>query len=245
MPTSILPGNIRNVLPQKDESVPVAEPVQVVCCRKRITKEIVESLAIEKYRANGNGITIDDITTKCSVKKSKAQRSLKYFHSIEVLFTAQDLKREGIDLLQNENPQKYYATCIKAEVLENLKKRKSVPVQPTGVNLPKNSLYPLSNALEHQKAHTFLEVLVALAYAPPYIHKLLLMFHLNTEFFKELKQREQPINRAKTYEELLEDMLPIDYLQTVLWKYLLQLLILLSELIEMKMSVLSLLSWDK
>lgn len=27
------------------------------------------------------------------------------------------------------------------------------------------------------------------------------MFHLNTEFFKELRQREQPINRAKTYEE--------------------------------------------
>jgi hypothetical protein len=66
---------------------------------------------------------------------------------------------------------------MKSEILENLKKRKSVPVQPTGVNLPKDPLYPLSNAIEHQKAHTFLEALVALAYAPPYIHKLLLMFH--------------------------------------------------------------------
>jgi hypothetical protein len=27
------------------------------------------------------------------------------------------------------------------------------------------------------------------------------LFHLNTEFFREPKQREQPINRAKPYEE--------------------------------------------
>ena len=39
--------NTENVLPQGDESVPVAKPVQVGCCRKRITKEIVESLGIE------------------------------------------------------------------------------------------------------------------------------------------------------------------------------------------------------
>ena len=77
---------------------------------------------------------------------------------------------------------------MKSEILENLKKRKGVPVQPTGVNLPKYSLQLLSNALEHQKAHTSLEALVAPAYAPPYIHRLLLIFHLSTEFFKELKQ---------------------------------------------------------
>jgi hypothetical protein len=44
-------------------------------------------------------------------------------------------------------------------------------------------------------------MLVALAHAPAYIHKILLMFHLNPEFYNELKQREQPINRAKPYEE--------------------------------------------
>jgi hypothetical protein len=197
----MLPGNTENVLPQGGESVPVAEPVQVVCCRKLITKKMVRSCAIEKYRTNRKGITIEDITAKCAVKKSKAQRSLKYFHSTGVLFTANDLIREGIHLLQNKNPQEYFAACMKAEILENLKKRKSVPVQVSGVNLPKYSIYPLSNAIEHQNADTFLEVLVALAYAPPYIHKLLLMFHLNPEFYNELKQREQPINRAKPHEE--------------------------------------------
>src|SRR5918994_2339364 len=201
MSASTLPRDGSNVLPQKDESIPVTELVQVGRCQKLITKEIVESLAIEKYRANGKGITIEDLKIKCSVKKSKAQRSLKYFHSTGVLFTAQDLIRQDIDLLQNKNPQEYFATCIKAEILENLKRRKSVPVQPTGVNLSKDSKYPHSNAIEDQKAHSFLEVLVLLAYVPPYIHKLLLMFHLNTEFYNELKQKEQPTNRAKPYEE--------------------------------------------
>ena len=189
------------VLHHEDENVSVNEVVHVGRCRKPITKEIVESLATEKYRINGKGLTIRDLITKFSVKKSQAQRSFKYFHSTGVLFTAQDLIRQGIDLLQNKNPQDYYATCIRGEILENARKRRCVLVQATGVNLPKDSIYPLSNAIEHQKAHTFLEALVALAYAPPYIHKLLLMFHLNTEFYGELEQKEQPINRAKPYEE--------------------------------------------
>jgi hypothetical protein len=129
---------IKNVLVRREESVLIAENVQVGCCRRQITKKTIESMAIEKYRFSGHGITIKDITTKCSVKKSKAQRSLKYFHSTRVLFTAQDLMQQGIDLLQNKNLQEYFATCMKAEILENLK-RKSVPVEPTGVNLSKDS----------------------------------------------------------------------------------------------------------
>jgi hypothetical protein len=190
-----------NVLDGTDESVPVHKVGHVGRCQRLITKGLVRSLAIEKYRTNGKGITFEDLIIKFSIKKGQAQRSLKHFHSVGVLFTAQDLISKDIHLLQNKNPQEYFAVCVKAEILENLKKRKSVPVQPTGVNLPKYSIYPLSKAIEYQNAHNFLEALVALAYAPPYIHRLLLMFHLNTEFFRELKQKEQPINRAKPYEE--------------------------------------------
>jgi hypothetical protein len=170
-------------------------------CQRLITKGLVRSLAIEKYRTNGKGITFEDLIIKFSIKKGQAQCSLKHFHSVSVLFTAQDLISKGIHLLQNKNPQEYFAVCMKAEVLEDLKKRKSVPVQPTGLNLPKDSIYPLSNAIEHQKAHNFLEVLVALAHAPAYIHKILLRFRLNPEFYNELKQKEHPINRAKLYDE--------------------------------------------
>jgi hypothetical protein len=66
------------------------------------------------------------------VNKTKAQRKLKYFHERDVLFTAKDLTLEGISILQNKSPQQYFPTCIKAEIVENLNKRKSVLVNPTG-----------------------------------------------------------------------------------------------------------------
>jgi hypothetical protein len=58
MSANTLPRDSNNVLSQKNESVPVTELVQVGRCQKLITKEIVESLAIEKYRANGNGLQL-------------------------------------------------------------------------------------------------------------------------------------------------------------------------------------------
>ena len=60
MSANTLPREINNVLLQKDESVPVTELVQVGRCTKLITKEIVELLAIDKYRANGKDISIED-----------------------------------------------------------------------------------------------------------------------------------------------------------------------------------------
>ena len=100
-------------------------------------------------------------------------------------------------------PQQYFPVCRRADIIEDLKNRKSVPIEPTGVNLSKHSKYPLSNAIECQKAYSFLEALILLAYAPPYIHKLQLMFHLDKEFYNELKQKEQSINRAKSHEEFI------------------------------------------
>ena len=215
MPISILPGNNKNVLPHKDESVPVTEPVQVGCCRKQITKKIVKSCAIEKYRTNGKGIKIEDITTKYSLKKSKAQRSLKYFHSTGVLFTAKDLMREGIHLLQNKNPQEYFAVCMKSEILENLKKRKSVLVQPTEVSsiiLPDNfSISPLSQCLQYVTIQT-LEgyVLPLLAEAPLFVHNMHFKTKVLSECYKELKLPYYKRNNGKYCQEIIGSTL-VDY----------------------------------
>ncbi|MGA9149930.1 MAG: hypothetical protein WBZ36_05070, partial [Candidatus Nitrosopolaris sp.] len=102
--------------------------------RNYITKDKLERIAIDKYRENGLGITIGDIGREFSVNKAKAQRTLKYFHEGKILFTANDLIIEGISILQNKSPQQYLPTCIKAEIIEDLSKRKNVPVNPTGVN---------------------------------------------------------------------------------------------------------------
>ena len=187
-----------------DKSVPQAELVHK-SLQKYIIEEKIRQLAIEKYRDSGYGITFEDMEKRFNVKKSKARRSLRYFHMKHVLFTARDLIQQGIDLLQNKNPQEYYATRIKAEILED-KKKKSVHVHPTGVVLSTSSnratsKHPLSNPLQHQEAQSFLDVLLVLPFRPPHIHRLLLQLSINRECFKELMQNECSRNRGKKYEE--------------------------------------------
>ena len=177
----ILPPN-DSVLHQENESVPVHEVVQGGQCRKPITKEKIESIAIKKYRTNGRGITIVDIMREFSIKKGNAQRSLKCFCSQDVLFTAHNLISQRINLLQNKNPQEYFPTCIKSDIIKNLE-RKNVLVEPTGVGLLNNALssssyrlgYPLSNALQLQKAKSFLDVLLLLPFNPPHLHRMLVL----------------------------------------------------------------------
>jgi hypothetical protein len=97
--------------------------------RKHISKDIVEKIAIEKYRENDEGITFEDIEGEFSVNKRKAQRKLKYFHTRKVLFTAKDLILEGINVLQSTSPQQYFPTCMKSEIVEHFSRRKNVLVK--------------------------------------------------------------------------------------------------------------------
>jgi len=192
----------KSVLGVNDESVPQPELDHNNPLQKYICKEEVTQLAINKYRASGNGIKFNDIMDAFNTNKNKARRSLKYFRGRGILFTATDLIAQNISILKNKNPQQYYPTRIKAEILEN-KKKKSVHVQPTGVNHSKCSEYPLSNALQYQKASSYLEVLVMLPFAPPYLHRLRLIFYLDKGFYNELKKQEKPVNKAKPYEEII------------------------------------------
>jgi hypothetical protein len=202
----------KNVLLQLYENALVDE-LERSTLRAYISKEKIEEIAIEKYRSNGNGIMFRDVITKFSIKKRQAQRSLKHFHASGVLFTAEDLICQGIDLVVNKNPQQYFPTSIKAEILNNLRKRKTVLVEATGVSLPTGGLltpssnttskHPLCNTLEYQKAQSFLDVLMQLPFALPYIHKLQLMLFINKEYFDQLPQDERPVNRAKPHEEII------------------------------------------
>jgi hypothetical protein len=56
------------------------------------------------------------------------------------------IKSEGVSVLKNTSPQQYFATCIKAEIIENLGKRKNVLVNLTESTSSKN---PLSTLEEH------------------------------------------------------------------------------------------------
>jgi hypothetical protein len=69
----------------------------------------------------------------------------------------------------------------------------------------KRSKHPPSNAIEYQKAHTFLEALVLLAYAPPSINELQLMFHLDKKFYNEMggSQFYTPLNDTSLVDQVL------------------------------------------
>jgi hypothetical protein len=166
--------------------------------RRYIKQKRIEEIAIEKYRSNGHGITFQDIMTEFPVNKSNAQRMLKFSHDKNVLFTGNDLISEGIGLLANTNPQQYFPSTIKADIIENLSKRKNVLVNPTGVSPSKQ---PLSNALEALKAQNFLDILVRLPFALRYVHKLLLILSIYKECYTSLERKSERINKAKIYQE--------------------------------------------
>jgi hypothetical protein len=128
--------------------------------------------------------------------KKHAQRSLKHLHGRSVLFTASDLTNQGIHLLENKNPQQYFPSCIKAEIIENLKKRKTVYNNQEFRPLSTSFSFANSNVLQDKKAQTILEVLLLIPYYPLYIHKLQLIFSIN-------KQQISKDSRIESHEEII------------------------------------------
>lgn len=170
--------------------------------KRNIVKTSICKLATDKYHASGFGIQYGDVMEAFLVGKNQAQRTLKYFHNKGVLFTARDLFAQGIDLLDSKNPQQYFPTCIKAEILEGLKKRKPrVSVLKTTIPSQK---FALANALEYQKAQAFLDVLLLVPHIPLYIHKLQLLVTISKDDYKELIQLQyNESKRKRSHEEII------------------------------------------
>jgi hypothetical protein len=176
--------------------------------RKYATKDIVEKIAIEKYRENGPGITFEDIERELPLNKAKAQRTLKYFHDIQVLFTANDLMMKGITLLKNTSPQQYFPTCIKAEIAEGLSKRENVLVNPTGVNHSSSPLSSLVPPVLNTNDQIILEtleghILPLLPTTASYIHNIHLKLSIIPQCYVELASPIILGNKGKKTTEVL------------------------------------------
>jgi hypothetical protein len=113
------PNFAESVPVQIGGSVPNDEVVHRAGC-SRISQRSIEGLAVEKYESSGLGITFEDIQERFRVTKRRAQRSIRYYHAKKVLFTAEELIRQGIDYLRKTNPQQYFPSCIRAEIIQNL-----------------------------------------------------------------------------------------------------------------------------
>ncbi len=180
--------------------------------RRYVKQQRIEEIAIQKYRSNGRGIIFQDIMTEFSInKKCNAQRILKCSHAKNILFTGNDLMSEGIQLLANTNPQQYFPSSIKADIVENLSKRKNVLVNPTGaMQYFSSSLFsrgPLSNCIQ-PTIYDYLEyiILPLLLTASPNIHNLHFKTNISAEYYSEQNiqdLREIPGNRGKQLSEII------------------------------------------
>lgn len=88
---------------------------------RRYTKaKRIETLAVNKFKQNGLGISFNDLLSNgLAEHKPQAQRTLKHCLRGGILFTP-----------YNHKPQQYYPTCLKSEILN-----KNMPVSPIGVRL--------------------------------------------------------------------------------------------------------------
>jgi hypothetical protein len=197
----------KNLPTHSNRNVPIPKLGHKLHFRKKISSEKIEKLALDKYQKCGKGINFVDVTNEFSCSKSNAQRKLKLCCSEHKNKKGQVLKPKLFREFKRSSPQQFLPYCKRAEIIEDLKNKQNVPVGPTGVNLSKASLfpsrYPLSNAIENQRAQSFLGVLILLPFTPPKIHKLQLRLQLDKEYYNELIQKEQPINRAKSFEEII------------------------------------------
>jgi hypothetical protein len=75
-------------------------------------------------------------------------------------------------------------------------KKENVPVDPTGVTSH-------HNPLEQQKAQNLLDILLRLPFAPPHIHKILLMLNIDREYYATLDKQPSNRNLAKVCKEYI------------------------------------------
>lgn len=130
--------------------------------RKYIKSEEVKELVERLYDENGRGTTIEDIINTFEVAKKKAQRIVKYLHVSKILFTAQDLEKEGFHIkgIKRERPQRYFSIGSKTKIIA--RSRNNVLKDTTGY------IDPLGN----QKAENFTQALALLGPLLLFIHKL-------------------------------------------------------------------------
>jgi hypothetical protein len=90
--------------------------------QRRYTKaQKMVTLAVEKYKSSGRGITYCDLLSKgLAYNKDQAQTTLKHSLRKNTLFT-----------LGNCKPQIYYPSCLKSKI-----SRKNIPIEPTGGQVP-------------------------------------------------------------------------------------------------------------
>jgi hypothetical protein len=182
----------RNVPIQSERIVLMDELVHRPILSKRISKKKIEELAIQKYRTCGKGIDFSDVMEfHCS--KTNVQRILKDCCVQRILFRSP----------KRTNPQRFYPSILKADILEKLKQKGNVPIEvtePSSFFSCSSTLGPLST-LEEQKAQNLFDMFYSFGRCPLYIHKLQLQLSLESMYYTDIQKTSSKHNKSKQHEE--------------------------------------------
>ena len=196
----------RNVPIHSEVIVPKEELVHIPILSKRISKKKIEELAIQKYRACGQGIDFSDVM-EFSCSKANAQRILKDCCQQRI---GKDGTLHAPILFRSPkrtNPQRFYPSILRADILEKLKQRGNVPIQVTEPSSffscsSTSSKAPLSTlVVEEQKAQNLLDILYSFDRYPLYIHKLQLQLSLESRYYTDIQKTSSKHNKSKQHEE--------------------------------------------
>jgi len=205
----------RNVPIQSERIVLMDELVHRPILSKRISKKKIEEIAVQKYRTCGKGIDFSDVMEFCC-SKANAQRILKDC-------CQQRIGKDGIlhaPILfrspKRTNPQRFYPSLLRADILEKLKQRGNVPIEVTEPSSffscsSTSSKAPLST-LEQQKAQNLIDILYSFGRYPLYIHKLQLQLSLESRYYTDIQKSSSKYNKAKQHEERIGTAAVVKYL---------------------------------
>lgn len=186
------------------ENVPILGIKNVPLEKKILKRRYINEQKIKNYvtDAGTRGITYSHIQTKFRCNKKQAQRTLKYFHARNYLFTVRDLQFQKFDLpptFRNRRPQRYYSTTIRAKIIEKIKEDyRNGLLSTTGMDI-KSSAYSGHSATENSNARTFLELLRLLPLTTRYIHKINLFAKIEKQYYGDIDREES--GKTKTAEE--------------------------------------------
>lgn len=141
--------------------------------KRRYTRsQDLADLAVDKYNANGRGITFEDLLKReRACHKKQAQERLKRCLQKEIIFT-----------VANHKPQQYFPTCLKAKILKDRLKNASVRVTEVGCNGVCIDTSTDTIAIQSLEGY----VLPLQPSAPLHIHKLQFKLKITPECYAEL-----------------------------------------------------------
>ena len=167
--------------------------------RRYTTHQMIDGLAIEKYKRTGKGISFNDlIRLGLARHKRQAQDTLKRFRERKILFT-----------IENHKPQHYYPISLKAEIFK-ARLSKNTPIRVTELPLSQSTHLSTKDATVLQTLEGY--ILPILHNIPVHILKIQLRLEIRSEYYSEIPLHVNLGNKSKEYQEIVGPGVLVRYL---------------------------------